>query len=555
MTIPTPADNSSQISPHRAILLGGERSIRRTSAPRSRSGSRRDFRNRPHTAAISFDCLTATMAGWLATQVSRASAADRPFFIPAETIGEATSRIFALTGGQPQTRGEKRALIALRDALGLDVDVVRTNAVLGARLASALDVQWEPTSHAVRNKVNLTGLNVLLDGAHEAYRRGGLERPDQPIPTTLPGSGWEGFRPAVSKIEAVTRIAGLTGAPVEWLGPGSKEHKSVLTNLVDRVLPDVRLDRSSKTRLARDIAHEFGALWTDQCYSTGETISLDGLNTILAGAERRLDRLGTAATDLLLTPQQEGAALAAALNDGWKAQPWDARKAIEWMREQDVRGYNENEWQGWFFETRGREILNEKFPARVEPVRARYGNTTFDYSLNRVWDLKAHTEEQVLPLSGRIATGKPDMILNDEAAIRACIAEQGLGFLVLGGRAVMDEDQTFIEWHRAFKAAQGIRSASSNSGQSRLRKAAFYPLHVEAFWIQGLQALDAALLAGQMRVRSQGRQAPRAEGGQGVTRRDKFQMVVPRARNGLRIARRDWEYRKAAERVVAGSSA
>lgn len=301
---------------------------------------------------------------------------DRPFFIPAETLGEATSRIFALTGGRPQGRGEKRALVALRDALRLDVDVVRTNAVLGARLAAALDIEWEPATHVVRNKVNLAGLNVLLDGAYEAYHRGGLARLAQPVPTALAGGGWEGFLPAISKIEAVTRIAGLTGAPSEWLGPGSKEHKSVLINLADRMLVDARLDRSSKTRLARDIAHELGALWNDQCYSTGETISLDGLNTILAGAERRLGRLGTTATDLLLTAEQEGAALAGALNDGWRAQAWDARQAIEWMRDQGVRGYNENEWQGWFFEARGREILNERFPGRPEPVRARYGNTT-----------------------------------------------------------------------------------------------------------------------------------------------------------------------------------
>jgi len=477
---------------------------------------------------------------------------EQAAFIPAKTVAEAIARIFSLTGGQPQTRGEKRALIALRDAVGLDVDVVRTNAVLGERLAARLDVEWTPKQHTELNKVTLSGLNVLLKGTYAAYRRGALARQEQPIPTTLPGSGWELFRPAISKIEAVTRIARLTEAPAEWLGPGSKEHKSVLVNLADRLLPGAPLDRSSKTRMARDIANEFGVLWTDDCYSTGETISLRGLNTILAGAERRLGLLGTTAKDLLETPESEGAALAAALFDGWRAEPWAARNSVEWMRDQAVRGYNENEWQGWYFEARGRQILSAAFPTNPTPVRSRYGNTTFDYSLNRVWDLKAHTDEQVLPTSGRIMRGKPDMILNDEAAIRACVAEQGLGFLVLAGRALMDEDSTFVEWHRAFKAAQGVRSAASNTGTSRMRKAAFTPLHVEAFWIPSTEALQAAMAAGHLTVRTQGRQAPKQTGRQGASRLDKFQMHVPKARNGLRVARREWEYRTARGQIASG---
>lgn len=464
---------------------------------------------------------------------------------------EAILRIFSLTGAQPQSRGEKRALVALRDALDLDVDVVRTNAVMGAELAAALDVEWVPARDTVRNKVNLSGLNVLLDGAYDAFHHGSLRRVAEATPTTLPGGGWSTFRPAISKIEAVTRIARLTGAPDEWLGPGSKEHKSALVNLADRLLPDVELDRSSKTRLARDIAAALGVLWTDDCYSTGETISLKGLNTILAGAERRLGRLGTTASDLLVTPHDEGAALAAALNDGWSADPWDGRKCIEWMRDQEVRGYNENEWQGWYFEARGREILNAAFPANAEPVRSRYGNTTFDYSLNRVWDMKAHTEEQVLPITGQRLAGKRGMILNDEEAIRDCVAEHGLGFLVLSGSALMDEDLEFVAWHREFKRSQGLRAAPSNSGVSRLRKAAFTPLNVEAFWIADTSALDAAVAGGQLKARPQGRQAPSAEGLSGADRRDKFHLDVPRAREGLRVARRDWEPKKSARPVLA----
>lgn len=173
-------------------------------------------------------------------------------------------------------------------------------------------------------------------------------------------------------------------------------------------------------------------------------------------------------------------------------------------------------------------------------MRVRYGNTSFDYSLNYVWDLKAHTEEQVRPVSRLNTWASPDTLLNEEKAIRACVAEQGMGFLVLGGLAVMDEDQQFVTWHRAFKEAQGIRSARSDSGRSRLRKSAFIPRQVEAFWIPNTHAPNAALMAGQFAVRLQGRQAPKSDGGEGADRANKFVMHIPRAREGLRVAKRDW---------------
>ena len=70
------------------------------------------------------------------------------FFIPAKSDSEATTGIFSLVGRQPdQSRGEKRALIALRDAVGLDIDIVRTNAQLGRLLANALDVQRQESRH------------------------------------------------------------------------------------------------------------------------------------------------------------------------------------------------------------------------------------------------------------------------------------------------------------------------------------------------------------------------------------------------------------------------
>lgn len=473
------------------------------------------------------------------------SASQPALFIPAPSFEEAITRIFTLTGGQPRSRGEKRALVALRDAVGLDVDVVRTNAVLGARLAEALGVEWRPVEHTDLNKVTLDGLNALLEGATEAYQQGSLCRTTSLAPRSLLGPGWAAFNPAVSKIEAVTRIARLTEAPEEWLGPGSKEHKSVLTNLADRVLPDVALDRSSKTRLARSIADELGVTWTDSCYSTGETISLEGLNLILAGAERRVGRLGVTAAELLADPQAEGRALVAALHDGWPAETWEGRDKVEWMHARGVRGANDNEWQGWYYEAHGREILNAAFPPSRKPVNTRYGNTVFDYSLNYVWDLKAHTEHNVLPVSNRRGLSRPIAMLNDARATRDCIAEQGIGFLVLNGVALMDEDGAFVDWHREFKVTRSARaSAPSNSGRSRVRKAAFTPLTVEAFWVADTRSLQAAIAGGQLSIGSDHfRQAPRKEGTSGAARKPKFKMHMPRARQALMVGHQEWFYR------------
>lgn len=467
---------------------------------------------------------------------------SEPFFNPAESDAEAIARIYALTGrGPDDSRGEKRALVALRDALGLDVDLVRTNAVMGKALADALDVEWDPAQHTDRNKVTLAGLNVILAGATEARRRGSLRQLRDEAPEGLTGPAWSDFQPARSKIEAVTRIAALTNSPKEWLGPGGKEHRSVLSNLADRVFPDVELNRSSKTKLAASLAQQFGVPWTDKCESTGETISLTGLNTILAGAERHLGRLGMEVSDALLTPEDEGDALAAALLAKLPAR-WDGRASVKWLAERGLRGANDNEWQGFYGERRAKIVLASAFTPRESPPTVRYGNTVFDYSLNYVWDIKVHTEVQVI--GGVVRSGGNATLLNDERATRACIDEQGLGFLMISGAAEMDETGEFVAWHREFKAKQrGKPTAPSNSGTSRTRKAAFDVLHAESFWVPNTAALETAILGGALKVRPIGRQAPKVAGGVGAARSDKFEMGMRQARDSIRVARYDWSTR------------
>ncbi len=462
------------------------------------------------------------------------------YFVPAVTVDEGIARIFGLTGGRDPGRGEKRALIALRDALDLDVDVVRTNSVLGRSLAEAMAVEWNPDRHTVRNKVTLDGLNVLLKGATNLYRNGRLKVNASAKFSTLTGPHWDDFRPAQSKIEAVTRIAALTNAPPETLGPGAKEHKSVLENLADRALSDVSLDRSSKTRLARSLAEHFDVAWTDTCYSTGETISLEGLNTVLAGAERYLGRLGK--PDLVGVPNPSGEAdlLVSVIRDGWTGEPWDGRATVQWLRSNNLRGANDNEWQGFYFEGRSRELAASALGPPTNSPRVRFGSTIFDYARDFIWDFKAHTEASRLPVSGKEIRGRAELQLNDANAVRECVDQQGLGFIVLSGAATMDENGTFVAWHREFKAESGRRTAPSNSERSRTRKSAFSPLRVDAFWIGTSFALDEAVTAGVMRVAEQGRQAPKEPGTAGVPRAPKFHLDVVRARGSLMVASRSW---------------
>jgi hypothetical protein len=451
-------------------------------------------------------------------------------FVPAGTLSEAVTRIGMLTGFKPEgTRGEKRALIALRDALGLDVPAVETNATLGAALAEALGVNWDTPWYIERNTLTLEGINALLLGASVAYQKGSLRVLAMETSDGLNGPEWHRFRPAVSKIEAVTRIAALTGSGPEWLGPGSKEHKSVLINLATRLLPNLAQHGLSKTQLAGAIARELGAPWGDQFISTGETIRLNGLNAILAGAERRLGRLGSTYARGL-TPESEGAALVDAL---WqkllhdKEDRWDGREKTEWLRDEGTRQENQMEWPGFYFEYRGRDVLNSTFRPNPNPPRVRYGNTIFDYALNHVWDLKSHTAERELPRSGTTQKLDDEAPLNDADAVRECVREQGLGFLILSGRAVADEDGSFKVWHDTFK---GKPSRPSLSGKSRARKAAFIPLAIEALWIPNTQALDSAVLRGALKAVAQGRQSS------GATRPDKFHVRLESARPVIQVA-------------------
>lgn len=430
----------------------------------------------------------------------------------------------------------------LAEALEVEEDPSWTSALTAERVAHRLDLIWTQ-DYVVKTSVSLAGLNALLDAASDAYAEHSLKRLTARSLPGFHGAEWAAFNPARSKIEAVTRIAALTDAPREWLGPGSKEHKSAILNLAQNLFPrDPRIDRASKHRLSASLAEVLNVPWSPDFTATGQTIKLPGLNALLAGAERHLGRLGEVVTDAITTPEAEGDALAAALLSSLPVH-WDGKEAVKWLAKNGLRGSNDLEWQGFYGEERAKAVLNASFSPKVPgPVRS-YGPTVFDYALSWVWDIKVHTAVQTVGTVTKPASEV--MVLNDERAVRACVDEQGLGFLVVSGEAVMDHTGDYKAWHDEWKLSRsGKPTAPSNSGISRTRKAAFNPLRVDAYWVPNTLALDAAILSGQLTPRAQGRQAPKIKGGVGAPRPPKFDMNTARANHGIRVASYSWPERE-----------
>lgn len=467
-------------------------------------------------------------------------------FTAALTKDEAIQRIYRAIGATSRgTRGEKGALDALLLALGLELDVATTTRNMARVIARRLDLPWSGEFED-RNKVALAGLNALLAIIETS---GPGEVPLSRVPNQdadLALDFHPTYLPAASKIEAVNRLSRLAGAGREDLGPGGKERKRVLVNAARRFAP--HLDTNlSKSRLAAAIANDLGAPWDRSCASTGETIALRGLNALIAGAEAYLSRNGLSA-EQRADPKSEGQALLSALFSGISSQTrsmggrWDGKRSVEWMRRQGLRTeMNQSEWQGFLFEAVGRSILASTFSRLPNSARVRYGHTTFDYSHHFVWDLKVHTENWIDDTGAVVERGSSETILNDEAAIADCTEEQGLGFLILSGQALSDVDGRFKEWHRSFKLANGVRTRSSNSGQSRRLKAAFTPSRLDAFYFPHKESLSEAASRKMIAGFVQGRQAPSGVQLSGAPRAKKLKARLDRLRNSeFHVAEEIW---------------
>jgi hypothetical protein len=310
-------------------------------------------------------------------------------FQPARSKLEAVSRLSALTHSPPERLGpgskeRKSVLVNLAVGLGLDVDASKAKPELGRQISAALGVEWNRQCWSAGQTITLRGLNNILDGAEAWTAKREATRLESDGPFAASASG---FVPARSKLEAVSRLSALTHSPPERLGPGSKERKSVLVNLAVGLGLDVDASKA-KPELGRQISAALGVEWNRQCWSAGQTITLDGLNNILRGAESRVAHAASA--NYFTSVRDEASALVTALVDSLP-QHMDGRACVRDMQAADFSQWAQDEWVAFFFEYVGLPALINAFgggPRRI-------GATQFDYGLGRASGVQQSGVRQV----------------------------------------------------------------------------------------------------------------------------------------------------------------
>lgn len=433
-----------------------------------------------------------------------------PDFIPARSKLEAVARLYAVADFPPPkvmlgpgSKERKSVLTSVASRFKLDVDVDSAKDVLAEQVLTACGGSWDPAYASTGQTITLAGLNAILA---QAEARAQEEDRTEPRLTTPLFPDW--FRPARDKLEAVRRISSLCGGRPQDLGPGSKERKSVLTDLVENL--DLGIDtRLPKTRLAAAIALRLQSCWNESCWSTGETITLNGLNAVLAGAENRLLH-GHASFRARL--QQEASLLVTALAQACPLQ-WVGRECVTQMLAAEHSKARQTEWVGWYFEFVGLPALVNAYGGGPQRICA----TEFDYARSFVWDLKTHA--QTGPRNADSVCGQA--LLNDRDSMLRCVEETGsLGFLVLSGTYVPDLDGSFDTWHRHMRG-----STQPRTSRSRTLKAAFTPLTVDAYVFEGTESIERALEEKVLAVFAQGRQQS------GAPRKQKLTLDLARGRH------------------------
>jgi hypothetical protein len=155
------------------------------------------------------------------------------------------------------------------------------------------------------------------------------------------------------------------------------------------------------------------------------------------------------------------------------------KEAILAMKNGGSRNWRQMEWIGWWFEY---FVETELKPRIGNTVGPKYGNTTFDFKLNYVWDLKAHPDH------------KSDLLLNDQLAIKNCAKEnEGVGFIIVEGAVDYDDDkETFKNWHDALKGKQTkyVQDRIARNAPSRRRKTSFTPTSIVGIWLPSVAEID-----------------------------------------------------------------
>jgi len=294
------------------------------------------------------------------------------------------------------------------------------------------------------------------------------------------------FVPARNKLEVVARISNLTNSGPEALGPGSKEHKSVVLNLA-RGMGLLASENETKQMLAARIVETSGRKWTSECESIGQTITLVGLNLVLQAGVEFFEKLSSSQSQMELSLEEELKKISQVVIEN-TPRHMDGVEAIMEMKEAEFSQWRATEWQGFYFEFKVRPELINHLGGGPKKI----GSTSFDYALERTWDMKVHSTST---RHGKKSTS--NCALNDAASMQTAAEQGGFGLMILSGEPKYDWD--FTRWHKK------IRSGSTEEPKKALKKS-FESKRVDFFFIPSKSRLEEALESGELTLYKQGKQ-------------------------------------------------
>ncbi len=294
------------------------------------------------------------------------------------------------------------------------------------------------------------------------------------------------FVPARNKLEVVARISNLTNSGPETLGPGSKEHKSVVLNLA-RGMGLAVSENETKQGIASRIVQTSGRKWTNECESVGQTITLVGLNLILQTGFEFFGKLNSYQSPIEMTLEEELKRISEVVMEK-TPRLMDGVEAIHEMKEAEFSQWRATEWQGFYFEFKVRPELITQLGGGPKKI----GSTSFDYALNRTWDMKVHSTS-----TRHGKRSELNCALNDAESMRIAVAQGGVGLMILSGEPTYDWD--FTRWHKKF------RSGSDEEPKKALKKS-FKSERMDFFFIPTLSRLEEALESGEFALFKQGKQ-------------------------------------------------
>lgn len=293
------------------------------------------------------------------------------------------------------------------------------------------------------------------------------------------------FLEARNKLEAVARISNLTNSGPETLGPGSKEHKSVLINLAKGL--DLSFDDSlTKQSLGKLILETLGGSWIADYESVGQTITLKGLNSLLFHSTKFIEEKGLSFSKEITDSFEDELRAISKIAVGATPLRMDGKECVQEMRDVEDSNWRQTEWQGFYFQMKMESALTNA----IGGGRAKFANTEFDYARNYIWDLKMHSSQDK---KGKASNG---LILNDTRAIDEAISQKGLGFIILS--AIPQYDLEFTRWHKKFRG-------SGDADPRRVLKSSFISERLDMFFIPDPDRLHKAMSLYELEIIHQGK--------------------------------------------------